>query len=79
MAGNGDTMKRLEWTEWQDSHILVNTDTSRNEAWVQHKSELGWRVEIWDAHAKPKPDWARITYVPELDAAKLIAKLNLGN
>jgi hypothetical protein len=78
MAGNGDTMKRLEWTEWQDSHILVNTDTSRNEAWVQHYPDLGWRVEIWRMY-NGKPDWVRITYVPELDAAKLIAKLNLGN
>jgi hypothetical protein len=70
-------MKRLKWIDWSDSHILFNMDTNRNEAWVQQKPELGWRVQLWDAHAKPKPDWVGIAYTPELDAAKLIAQLNV--
>lgn len=67
---------RLKWNEWQGSYILGNLDTHRNVAWVQQYPDLGWSVQLWGMH-KGKPDWKRIAHVPELDAAKMIALLNV--
>jgi len=67
---------KLEWHEWNKSHILLNEKTNRNVAWVQHYPDLGWSVQIWRMY-NGKPDWEHIVHVPDLDAAKMIAQLNV--
>ena len=70
-------MTKLEWYEWQGSDILRNKKTERNAAWVKQYPDLGYLVQIWDDKAKPQGDWVDIAMVPDLDAAKMIAQLNV--
>lgn len=65
----------LVWREWGEAHVLSNEDTQRNGAWIKpHKN--GWMVQIWRMH-RGKPDWVDLVVVPDLDAAKMIARLNV--
>lgn len=64
----------LVWCEWGEDHVLLNEDTQRNEAWIKpHKN--GWMVQMWGMQRR-KADWIDLVVVPDLDAAKMIARLN---
>lgn len=68
---------KTEWSMWNEAHILVNRKTNRNMAWVELKSD-GWRVQLWkDGTRTHKGRWETIAHVPDLDAAKMIAQLNV--
>ena len=70
-------MTRLVWVEWNGSDILHDRETNRNVAWVQQYPDLGYSIQLWDYTRKPQADWERIAYAPDLDAAKMIALLNV--
>jgi hypothetical protein len=68
---------KLEWLEWNNSHLLRDPETNRNRAWVQRYPDLGYSVQLWNRAMGKYGDWERIAYAPELEAAKLIAQLNV--
>ena len=67
---------KMRWVRWQDSDLLQDVKTQRNAAWVQSYPDLGYKVELWDDNIHPR-DWVEIAMVPDLDTAKMIAKLNV--
>jgi hypothetical protein len=70
-------MTKLRWIVWCESDILRCEKTHHNYAWVQKYSDLGYRVQLWSDKVKPQGDWVVLTIVPDLDAAKMIAQLNV--
>jgi hypothetical protein len=73
-----NNMTKLHWVKWQNSDLLQDVKTQRNAAWVQSYPDLGYKVELWDKNAgKNGGDWVQIAMVPDLDTAKMIAKLNV--
>jgi len=70
-------MTRFQWYEWCESDVLKDTTTGRNAAWVQKYSDLGYRIQLWSDSVKPQGDWVFVAIVPDLDAAKMIAQLNV--
>ena len=68
---------KLEWHYWGEASVLMNVGTQRNTAWVELKPE-GWRIQLWkDGTRTHKGRWETIAHVPDLDAAKMIALLNV--
>lgn len=70
-------MTKLHWVKWQDSDLLQDVKTQRNSAWVQYYPDLGYKVELWNRGVDPQGDWVEIAIAPDLDAAKMIAQLNV--
>lgn len=67
-------MTKLQWVDWNDSVFLRNVDTGRNAAWVTYYPDLGYTVCLWD---EDEMEGVRIAIAPDLDTAKMIAKLNV--
>lgn len=70
-------MDKMKWIEWNGSDILRCEKTHHHFAWVQPYPDLGYRVEIWDDHIGSQGEWVEIAMTPDLDTAKMIAKLNV--
>lgn len=66
----------LVWSDHDNNYFLHNRDTGRNEAWLVRRDE-GWTVHRWDETDKRRPNWVELVVVPDLDAAKMIARLNV--
>lgn len=66
----------LAWDEYDNTCFLCNLNTGRNEAWLVRRGD-GWVVHRWDETNKRRPDWVELGVVPDLDAAKMIARLNV--
>ena len=67
-----------EWFEWQRSWWLQDMETMRNYAWVQPYPDLGYSVLLWNRALGGQGDWERIAHAPDVDAAKMIAQLNVN-
>ena len=68
----------LKWLDWQGSSWLHDPMTDRKYAWVQPYPDLGYSVLIWNRALGRQGDWERIAHAPDVDAAKMIAQLNVN-
>jgi hypothetical protein len=74
--GNREYGDKMRWVKWQDSDILRCEKTDHHFAWVKYYPDLGYKVQLWDDNIHPR-GWVDIAIVPDLDTAKMIAKLNV--
>lgn len=66
---------KLKWIQWNGSDILRCEKTHHHTAWVQPvHDDNGYRIDLWNDDIK---DWESIAHAPDLDAAKMIAKLHV--
>jgi hypothetical protein len=70
---------KMRWIEWNGSDILRCEKTHHHFAWITRYQypDLGYKVQLWDDYKGPQGDWVEIAIVPDLDTAKMIAKLNV--
>lgn len=68
----------LKWISWPSGVLLRDTETNRNYAWVQRYPDLGYSVMLRNRAMGRQGDWERIAHAPDLDAAKMIAQLNVN-
>jgi hypothetical protein len=68
---------KLKWIQWNGSDILRCEKTHHHTAWINYYPDLGYRVEIWSDKVKPQGDWVRLAIVPDLETAKMVAKLHV--
>ena len=70
-------MTKLHWIKWNGSDLLQDIKTERNSAWITKYPDLGYKVELWDRSIDPQGEWVELAMAPDLDAAKMIAQLNV--
>lgn len=66
------------WIEQRDGNEMLRhaKSGSLNHACVTPYPDLGYRVEIWEGSSNDG-EWVELGLVPDLDAAKMIAQLNV--